>query len=82
MGACNPGGRAVQASAPRPCLWRRRYRHEGRVGTELDLVGAQAGEDEAGGGLGFGLEGARDAEAFLFPRHAEGKGIRVLANCR
>ena len=27
------------------------------------------------------LPGARDADAFLFPRHAEGRGIWVLTNC-
>ena len=27
------------------------------------------------------LPGARDADAFLFPRHAEGRGIWILTNC-
>ena len=27
------------------------------------------------------LLGARDADAFLFPRHAEGRGIWILTNC-
>ena len=28
------------------------------------------------------LPGARDPDAFLFPRHAEGRGIWILTNCR
>ena len=36
---------------------------------------------EAARALIEALPGPRDPDAFLFPRHAEGRGIRILTNC-
>ncbi len=36
---------------------------------------------EAARALIEALPGARDPDAFLFPRHAEGRGIWILSNC-
>ena len=61
----------------------RRERHERDIGTYLDLIGAELGEDQAGGGLGFGLE-ALNRLAGVEPDHGvfrEGNGHPMRIGC-